>query len=83
VYGIIINHTVACRAVAMQRSPEGGYTRAVSGQRFGKDLPVKQATQQLPLLGNARNIHGRNNRRTVFSVWSVPKYNREVWSLVS
>jgi hypothetical protein len=24
--------------------------------------------KQRPLLGNARNMHGRNNRRTVFSV---------------
>jgi hypothetical protein len=39
--------------------------------------------KQRPLLGNARNIHARNNRRTVFSMWSVPRcYNREVLSLV-
>jgi hypothetical protein len=29
-----------------------------------------------PLLGNARN------RVTVFSIWSVPRYKREDWSLI-
>jgi hypothetical protein len=39
--------------------------------------------EKRPLLGNACNIHARNNGRTVFSMWSVPRcYNREVWSLV-
>jgi hypothetical protein len=39
--------------------------------------------KQRPLLGNFRNIHARNNRRTVFCTWSVPRcYNRELWSLV-
>jgi hypothetical protein len=26
-----------------------------------------------PLLGNVRNIHARNNRRTAFSIWSAPQ----------
>jgi hypothetical protein len=39
--------------------------------------------KQRPLLGNARNIHARNNRRAMFCTWSVPRcYNREVRSLV-
>jgi hypothetical protein len=36
---------VACRAVAMQRPRRGVYTRSVSGQRFGKHVPV--ARQQI------------------------------------
>jgi hypothetical protein len=28
--------------------------------------------KQRPLLGNARNIQARDNRRTVFSMWSAP-----------
>jgi hypothetical protein len=37
----------------------GGYSRAVFGQRLGKHVPAA--------------IHERNNRRAVFSVWSVPR----------
>jgi hypothetical protein len=37
----------------------GGYTRAVSGQRLGKHVPA--ATDK------------RNNRRAVFSMWSLPR----------
>jgi hypothetical protein len=36
---IIIN-IVACRAVAIQRPRDGGYTRAVPGQRLGKHVPA-------------------------------------------
>jgi hypothetical protein len=40
--------------------------------------------KQRSLLANALNTHAHNNRRTVFSMWSVPRYyNREFWSLVS
>jgi hypothetical protein len=36
---------------------------------------------QRPLLNNARNIHACNNRRTAFSMWSVPRsYNQNSWS---
>jgi hypothetical protein len=46
-------------------------------------LLSSDSVKQRPLLENAHNIHARNNRRTVFSVWFVPRcYDREVWSLV-
>jgi hypothetical protein len=50
----------------------GGYTRAVSGQRLGKGVPV--ARQQFDY-----------NGRAVFSTWSVPRgyKGEEVWSLTS
>jgi hypothetical protein len=47
-----------------------------------RHVAKRRLCKQQPLLGNARNIHVRNNR-TVFSMWSVPScYNREIWSLV-
>jgi hypothetical protein len=56
----------------------GAYTRAVSGQRLGKHVPV--AREQI--LNNA--TVGLHNGRAVFSMWSVPRgYRRdEVWNLV-
>jgi hypothetical protein len=46
------------------------YTEAVSGQRLGNHVPV--ARQQI--LNNT--TVSRNNRRAVFSMWSVPRcYN--------
>jgi hypothetical protein len=49
----------------------GGCTRAVSGQRLRKRIPV--ARQQI--LNNA--TVGNNNERTVFSMWSVPRCYKE------
>jgi hypothetical protein len=60
-------HIVACRAVVVQRLRDGGYTRAVSGQRPGKYIPVTR--QQI--LNNA--TVERNSRRDVLSMVSVPR----------
>jgi hypothetical protein len=49
-----------------------GYTRAVSGQRLGKHVAVGR--QQI--LNNP--TVERNNRRAVFSMWSVPGCNKQV-----
>jgi hypothetical protein len=57
----------------------GEYTTAVSGLRLGKHSPV--ARQQI-LNNNA--IAERNNRRTVFSMWSVPRcYKQGIMSVQS
>jgi hypothetical protein len=45
----------------------GGYTRAVSGQRLGRHVPV--ARQKIR---NNATVE-RNNGRAVFSMWSVPR----------
>jgi hypothetical protein len=50
----------------------GVYTRAFSGQQFCKHVPV--ARQQI--LNNA--TIERNNRRAVFSMWSVPGCYKQV-----
>jgi hypothetical protein len=42
-----------------------------------RPVAKRRLCKQRPLLGNARNIHARNNRSTVFSMWSVPRcYNQ-------
>jgi hypothetical protein len=51
----------------------GGYTRAVSGQQLGKHVVVGR--QQI--LNNA--TVGRNNRRAVFYMWSVPGCYKQVF----
>jgi hypothetical protein len=61
----------------MQRSRLGGYTRADSGQRLGKHVPVVR--QQF-----LKNATDYNNGRAVFSTWSVPRSYKQdyVWNLV-
>jgi hypothetical protein len=49
-----------------------GYVRAVSGQRLGKHIPVKQTREQLPLLESRFIIVQQvdyNNGGAVFSTW--------------
>jgi hypothetical protein len=49
-----------------------------------RPVSKRRLCKQRPLLGNARNIHAHNNRRTVFCMWPMPRYsNWKVWSLVS
>jgi hypothetical protein len=38
-----------------------------------RPIAEQRLCNERPLLRNARNIHARNNRRTVFSMWSTPR----------
>jgi hypothetical protein len=49
----------------------GGYTKAISGQRLGKHVPV--ARQQILNIATV----GRNNESAVFSMLSVPRCYRQ------
>jgi hypothetical protein len=60
----------------MQQPQDGQYTRAISGHQFGKHVPMKQTTEQRPLLGNRFLIMQQldhKNGRAVFSMWSMPR----------